>query len=56
MGNPVTNAAVSTVADAATNNLAASSVAGGLNGTVFNGLDVAVIILFALGMLATIWF
>ena len=37
-------------------NLAASAVAGGMNGTVFNGLDVAVIILFALGMLVTIWF
>jgi solute:Na+ symporter, SSS family len=39
-----------------TNALTASAVAGGLNGTVFNGLDVAVIILFAIGMIATIWF
>ena len=37
-------------------NLAASAVAGGMNGTVFNGLDVAVIILFAVGMLVTVWF
>ena len=41
---------------AATNALAASSVAGGMNGTVFNGLDLAVIILFAIGMIATVWF
>jgi SSS family solute:Na+ symporter len=40
----------------ATNGLATTAVAGGLNGTVFNGLDVAVIILFALGMLITVWF
>jgi SSS family solute:Na+ symporter len=40
----------------ATNSLAAASVAGGMNGTVFNGLDLAVIIAFALGMIGTIWF
>src|ERR1017187_1141195 len=40
----------------ATNALAASAVAGGMNGTVFNGLDVVVIIFFAIGMLVTIWF
>ena len=49
--NELTNSAV-----AATNSLATASVAGGLNGTVFNGLDVGVIVLFALGMLVTIWF
>jgi len=38
----------------ATNALATASVAGGLKGTVFNGLDLAVIIVFALGMLAII--
>ena len=40
----------------ATNNLAAASVAGGLNGTVFNGLDLAVIIAFAIGMILTVWY
>jgi len=40
----------------ATNNLATASVAGGMNGTVFNGLDIAVIILFAIGMIVTVWF
>ena len=45
MDNPVTNAAVSTVADAATN-----------AGTVFNGLDWFVIALFGLGMIATVWY
>jgi SSS family solute:Na+ symporter len=49
--NEITNS----VADA-TNALAMTAVAGGLNGTVFNGLDVAVIILFAVGMLITVWF
>lgn len=43
-------------ADVATNALATTAVAGGLNGTVFNGLDLVVVILFALGMLVTIWF
>ena len=40
----------------ATNALAAASVAGGMNGTVFNGLDLAVIIAFAIGMIVTVWF
>ena len=43
----VTDAATNALAGA-TNNLAAASVAGGLNGTVFNGLDLAVIIAFAM--------
>ncbi len=43
------------VADA-TNRLATSAVAGGMNGIVFDGLDLAVIIAFAVGMIATIWF
>jgi SSS family solute:Na+ symporter len=30
--------------------------AAGLNGTVFNGLDVAVILCFIVGMIATVWF
>ena len=42
--------------DVATNALAAASVAGGMNGTVFNGLDLAVIIAFAIGMIVTVWF
>jgi SSS family solute:Na+ symporter len=50
--NDITNNSV----DVATNALAAAAAVGGLNGTVFNGLDLAVIIVFALGMLATIWF
>jgi SSS family solute:Na+ symporter len=50
--NEITNNAV----EVATNALAASAVAGGMNGTVFNGLDIAVIILFAVGMIVTVWF
>ncbi|MGO8836225.1 MAG: sodium:solute symporter [Limisphaerales bacterium] len=49
--NEITNSV-----ETATNALAMSSVAGGMNGTVFNGLDLIVIIAFALGMIATIWF
>src|SRR5579859_6302952 len=40
--------------DVATNALATASVAGGLNGTVFNGLDLVIIALFALGMVITV--
>ena len=56
--NEITNSVLAATnnMNVATNALAAASAAGGLNGTVFNGLDVAVIILFALGMLVTIWF
>jgi SSS family solute:Na+ symporter len=50
--NEITNS----LPDVSTNALAAASVAGSLNGTVFNGLDLAVIIAFALGMLITVWF
>ena len=42
--------------EVATNALATSSVAGGMNGTVFNGLDLAVIVAFALGMILTVWY
>jgi SSS family solute:Na+ symporter len=49
--NEITNSVAT-----ATNNLATASVAGGMNGTVFNGLDIAVIILFAIGMIVTVWF
>src|ERR1017187_1207106 len=49
--NEITNSVV-----VATNALAASSVTGGLNGTVFNGLDLVVIIAFAIGMIVTVWF
>src|ERR1035438_4755304 len=49
--NDATNTAA-VAADA----LAKSAVAGGLNGTVFDRLDLAVIILFALGMIVTVWF
>jgi SSS family solute:Na+ symporter len=42
--------------EVATNALATTSVAGGLNGTVFNGLDLAVIIAFAIGMIVTVWY
>lgn len=41
---------------AVTNAVAAATAPTGLGGTVFNGLDVAVIIVFALGMIATVWF
>src|SRR5476649_2454579 len=41
---------------ATTNALATTAAVGGLNGTVFNGLDLAVIICFALGMIVTVWF
>jgi solute:Na+ symporter, SSS family len=47
--NEITNGA-----GVATNALATAPVAGGLGGTVFDGLDLAVIIAFALGMLAII--
>lgn len=49
--NQVTNSV-----DTVTNALAMASAASGLNGTVFNGLDLAVIAVFVLGMLVTIWF
>jgi SSS family solute:Na+ symporter len=49
--NEITNSV-----EVATNNLAATSVVGGMNGTVFNGLDLAVIIAFAIGMILTVWY
>jgi len=52
--NEITNSIASALV--ATNALATASVAGGYNGTVFNGLDLAVIIAFAIGMLLTVWF
>src|SRR6202142_442170 len=55
MDNPVTNAVVSTVADAATNAVAAVAAANN-TGTVFNNLDWFVIALFGLGMIATVWY
>src|SRR5450631_1732970 len=56
--NEITNSvmAATNSMDVATNALATASVAGGMNGTVFNGLDLAVIIVFAIGMLLTVWF
>ena len=56
--NEITNSvlAATNSMDVATNALATASVAGSMNGTVFNGLDLAVIILFALGMLGTVWY
>src|ERR1700690_85960 len=56
MDNTVTNTVANAVGDVATNNLAATSVAGGLNRTMFNGLDLAVIISFAIGMIITVWY
>jgi SSS family solute:Na+ symporter len=55
--NEMTNSvlAATNSMDVATNALATAAVAGGLNGTVFNGLDLAVIVAFALGMIAIIW-
>jgi solute:Na+ symporter, SSS family len=49
--NEITNSV-----DVATNALATASVAGGVNGTVFNGLDLAVIVAFAVGMVLTVWY
>ena len=49
--NEITNSV-----DVATNALATRAAAGGLSGTVFNGLDLAVIIAFILGMIAVVWF
>jgi SSS family solute:Na+ symporter len=43
-------------ATAVTNSLAATAAANGLGGTVFTGLDVAVIIAFILGMIAVVWY
>ena len=56
--NEITNSvlAATNSMDVATNALATASVAGGMNGTVFNGLDLAVIVAFAIGMLLTVWF
>jgi SSS family solute:Na+ symporter len=49
--NEITNSV-----EVATNALATASVAGSMNGTVFNGLDLAVIIAFAIGMILTVWY
>ena len=56
--NEITNSVLAATnnVDTATNALATASVAGGMNGTVFNGLDMAVIIAFAIGMIVTVWF
>jgi SSS family solute:Na+ symporter len=49
--NEITNSVA-----AATNSFAANAVAGGLNGTVFDGRDLAVIVCFILGMIAVVWY
>jgi len=49
--NEITNSV-----EVATNALATASVTGSMNGTVFNGLDLAVIIAFAIGMILTVWY
>ena len=49
--NEITNSV-----EVATNALATASVAGGINGTVFDRLDLAVIIAFAVGMILTVWY
>ena len=49
--NEITNSV-----EVATNALATTAVAEGLRGTVFNGLDLAVIICFLVGMIGTVWF
>ncbi|MGD0251833.1 MAG: sodium:solute symporter [Verrucomicrobiota bacterium] len=56
--NEITNSVMAATnnMDVATNALATSSVAGGMNGTVFNSLDLAVIIAFAVGMILTVWY
>ncbi|MGO8764191.1 MAG: sodium:solute symporter [Limisphaerales bacterium] len=48
--NEITNSV-----EVATNALATAAAAGGIKGTVFNGLDLAVIIAFCLAMIAIIW-
>src|SRR5664279_1569416 len=56
--NEITNSVLAATnnLDVATNALATASVAGGINGTVFNGLDLVVVIAFAIGMIVTVWF
>src|ERR1035441_2776084 len=56
--NEITNSvmAATNSMDVATNALATASVTGGINGTVFNGLDMAVILAFAVGMILTVWY
>ena len=56
--NEITNSVMAATnnVDVATNAMATASVAGGINGTVFNGLDLTVILCFVLGMLATVWY
>src|ERR1035438_3333430 len=56
--NEITNSVMAATnnLDVATNALATASVAGGINGTGFNGLDLAVIIAFAIGMILTVWY
>jgi len=49
--NEITNSV-----DVATNSLALTAAANGLGGTVFTGLDVAVIIAFVVGMIAVVWY
>jgi solute:Na+ symporter, SSS family len=56
--NEITNSVLAATnnMDVATNALATASAAGGMNGTVFNGLDLAVIVAFAVGMVITVWY
>jgi len=56
--NEITNSVLAATnnVDVATNALASAAVAGGVNGTVFNGLDLAVIVAFAIGMIITVWY
>ena len=56
--NELTNTvlAVTNSMNVATNALAAQAAANGLGGTVFSGLDVVVIIAFAIGMVLTVWY
>ena len=56
--NEITNSVLAATnnMDVATNALATASAAGGMNGTVLNGLDLAVIVAFAVGMIITVWY
>src|SRR5664279_3829079 len=56
--NEITNSVLAATnnLDVATNALATASVAGGINGTVFNGLDLVVVIAFTIGMILTVWY
>ncbi len=56
--NELTNSVANATNDlaGAAGSLAATAAANGMGGTVFNGLDLAVIIAFIVGMIAVVWY